>query len=390
MTILVKDANGANVSVATNDDVIDAMGAARDLATRLMQEGETLTGYSEATGTVLPTTATNAPVQLTTNLDNTTAGGGASLGNLGPGRMMWIETLVFGVVGLPAGTQFTFQIGGYGDADSKYPQFIVRGAATAGQLVTLPVRQFFRPQRTERSAIVTTIRAVSPAVATNTTVTAAITVIGVELTDDPHFSAKKTLAVFSDSTDYGKGYGTTRSNILYSHQARDYYRSIGYDIRLISFAQPGRTSGMLEIRDRSQGKFDFLNPTVGIYALGTNDAIGNGPMPIGGYVDSWEANFRLFWSWWSKRYPTKPLFVRSIGPLNNNTDEQNAAQLRSRQASTVATLNSPLLKYIDISTAFDRADTSNFRSNDAVHWSDKGHNAVALVVNAEIAKVVLA
>jgi len=343
----------------------------RDLQTILIQESESLVLYSETTANVLTTTTSSSPANMGIALDNTTAGG-ASLGGIGAGRMFWIGSIMVGVLGLPSGTSVSIQVGGYGDAASKFPQFVCRVTYSAGAgMVTIPVNQFFRQIRTDRSGLAAQIRTVSPAVGSTTPVTFVMTVVGQELTDDLNFHAPKTLVVFGDSLNYGKGYGPSVTADLYAFKMRDRFKSDGNDIRILSYAQPGRTSAMIEA-DRASGKFDAVEPSMGVYALGTNDAV----LAAGGYVATAQANLLAFWSWYNGKWPTKPLLIVPPGPMNNTTYMSNAAALISGLQSTVATINSPLCKLVDISAAFTSTDTSKYRPSDEVHWNTSGHSSV--------------
>ena len=300
--------------------------------------------------------------------------------------MWWVDNFTIGFVGLPSGTMISWQLAGYGDNDGKFPQFVLRGTFFAGgPACVVPVRQFFRPSRTDKSGLVLSVRNVSPALGSNTTVTGVVTGIGAELTDDPNFGASKTLAVFGDSLNYGKGYGPTLTQDMYAFKIRDYYKSQGNNMRIVSFSQPGRTSSMFEQRDRGAGKLDFLQPSVGVYALGTNDAI----LAAGGFDTTWASNFQTFWNWWSGRYPNVPLLVITPGPLQLTADFNNATTLRTAMAAKVAAIGSNLCKLIDISAAFTRTDTSYYRSSDNVHWNTLGHAAVysSIIANANFLAV---
>jgi hypothetical protein len=355
----------------------------RDLQTILAQEGEALTAYGEASATVTPTASSTTPTTMLSSLDNNTSIGNASLGGTGAGRMWWIENLVVGFMGLPVGTTVSFQIGGFGDADGKFPQFIIRGVFTAGgPPAVIPVRQMFRPSRTVKSALVTTIRNVLPAVSSNTTTWVDVTAVGVELTDDDNWNANYTLAVFGDSLNYGKGYGPTRSQDLYAFKLRDYCISHGYDTRIVSYSQPGRTSTMTEVSDRGAGLYNHLRANIGVYALATNDAL----IAAGGFAATWDANFRLFWAWWSEKYPDKPLLVITPGPVKLSADDANATTLTNQMISTIASINSPLCTLVNIRTAFDRTDPGGiyFRPGDNVHWTTAGHAAVWSVIQGVV------
>jgi len=345
----------------------------RDFTTILAQEGEDLTLYSESTASILTTTTSASPANMNMGLDNTTANG-ASLVPPGPGRMYYMQSISVSLVGLPTGTCASFQVGGYGDTDSKFPQFVLRSSYCAGAPPTVfPVNKLFRYSRTARSGLAGTIRTVSPAVSSTTAVTVVASATGVELTDDPAFFADKTIVVFGDSLNYGKGYGPAQTQDLYAFKYRDALRAAGQDVRIVSFSQPGRSSTMMEA-DRASGKFDFLSPATGIYAEGTNDAL----IAAAGFDNTWAANFTAFWNWWHAKWPTSPLYVVTPGPLKLSADSANAATLVAKMTATVAAINSPLCKLINISNAFDRTDPGNiyFRPSDNVHWSTAGHAAV--------------
>jgi len=370
------------MTVITDNNPLPIIGAPRDLQTILVQEGEDFTAYSSpAAVTLTAAQAQASPLNLGISFDNTTAVGGASLGGNGPGRMIWIENIIFGIIGLPAGTSVTFAIGGYGDADGKFPQLILRGVYSAGQGgMVIPVRRLFRPNRTNKSGLVATVRDVKPAVGSDTAIQATASIQGYELADDPNFNARETLLVVGDSLDYGKGYGPTATADISSFKVRDRYRALGHDLRIVSFSQPGRTSTQFEETDRKSGKLHPIRANLGLYGLGTNDVL----LAAGGYVDTWETNFRAFWADWSKINPASPLVVRNVGPLNDNTANTNAAALRTRQASVVASIASTKCILADISTAFDRTNTSFFRASDQVHWNTAGHAAVYTAIDTAL------
>lgn len=357
-----------------------------DLATRIAREGETLTLYAEGSVTLTPSQSASSPLTVTTTVNNTTASNAAPLGGAGAGRMLWIEAVRIGFAGLPAGTTVTWQLGGYGDPDGKFPQFILRGTYSAGGGDSIiPVRQLFRPNRQLKSDLVFSIRNVGAAVASNTTVYGVVNITGIELTDDPNFNADKTFLVVGDSLSYGKGYGPSVSSALWTHKIRDRYRALGHDIRLVSFAQPGRTSGQFEAADRQYGKLHGIKANLGMYALGTNDAL----LAAANFPDTWEANFRAFWAEWAAQQPQAPLIVPSCGPLALTADNANAATLKTRQAAVVASIASPRCVFVDITTAFDRTVASFFRAGDNVHWSDTGHAAVYAAIDAALGTAVV-
>jgi lysophospholipase L1-like esterase len=125
---------------------------------------------------------------------------------------------------------------------------------------------------------------------------------------------------------------------------------------------------------------DGVEANIGLYALGANDAI----IAAGGFVDTYEANLRSNCAWWQAQYPGKPLIVATPPPVNNVGYEANAALIRARAATVVASLGNPRITCCDFGGAFSATDATKFRGGDQVHQNTAGHAALAVVAAAHV------
>lgn len=344
---------------------------ARDLMAILEQEGEWTELHVNGATAAIDSTATNTTI--CSNPSNTAAGG-AVFSQPVVGRCMWVESIT-----IECSQDAYLQVGMLGDINGKLPAFNYRTVVKANTPHTVKVRQFWRQRRLQTPSLVLSARDFRSTF-TGQVVKGSITMLGYVVTDDLNFYADKTLLVVGDSLDYGDGYGPSKSEKLHTHILRDYFKSMGADVRLLSFAIPGYTSSMV-YDEMIRGRYDPFEPSVCIYKIGTNDAV----LAAAGFVNTWSANMQAFWGRLKQRAPNCTMVVVPPGPLNDATNEASGALIRARAASDIASLASPRLKCCDIGSAFDRTNTTFFKAGDQIHWSDSGQAAVGSVEMAFMA-----
>lgn len=348
----------------------------------LAREGERAFLFADGSGTIT-VAGQNTNTQIGGSPSQTVDGRAFALPY--SGRMLWLEHVDIALWGLVEGSSAYVQMFIPAVATSKALAFYYRTVVKSGESVRIPIRQFLRPRDIHATigtppGIAFTTRGFFPALGVDTTVRMMTTVLGVYMTDDIDFGAPKVALIVGDSQSYGDAYGASQTHLNWHFKVRDYLKSLGNRIRVVSIAQPGRTTSDAAI-DSLQSRYDAIDSNIVFYALGTNDAI----LAASGYVDTYEANLRSFWARHAAQKPRVPLVVIPPGPLNDDAEETRGALIRARAASVVSSIANPFLKVIDIGTAFNRATTSFFRPADKIHWSDTGHAAVAAAVETGLA-----
>lgn len=278
-----------------------------------------------------------------------------------------LDTPAIAQLNVPADSQARFA--------GMSPQVLL--GASSPKSVTL--KQPIRPVQFASGAVSIAVRNNLQAGAVNYKGT--VTLVGRVITDDFNLTAPYTLLYTGNSTAAGTGPSATEK--AQAFLIRDYLREQGYDCRLVLKAVGGSTSVDHDTW-RKQGWHSTVvqRPNLGILDIDINDA-GNGITPA---VNLEKA--QAFWTDWKSRYPGVPLIVIGCTPLENDTSESNAAAMRTAKADWIDAANDPLLKFVDMTGAWDRKVTSNYLGSDTagsrVHYVDTPHAIFAGRVTAAI------
>lgn len=124
-----------------------------------------------------------------------------------------------------------------------------------------------------------------------------------------------------------------------------HYRDAGEDCRYILKAYSGSTSIAHE-SIRATGRYDFGRADLTCYNLGINDVAQGVPT-----AQSAENRARLL-AWKKVRHPEASLVI--FGPRSR------ACRAESSAGDIVGQANDPLVRFCDLSAAFDRSNDSNY------------------------------
>lgn len=191
---------------------------------------------------------------------------------------------------------------------------------------------------------------------------------GFVLADSINFDAKKVIAIFGDSLFNGTG--PTSVDTCIPWLINKFYRDKGIDSRYILKAYSGSTTVGHEIM-RAGGSYDFEKLDLLVYQLGTND----GGQSIATNISM--GNVSNFIAWKQARYPKATLLILGPPPLQVQASEDLVANLRNAEATAIAALGDPKVKFLSLGTAFDRSNASNYVSSDGaagtrIHPGDAG------------------
>jgi lysophospholipase L1-like esterase len=343
---------------------VDSVARARgDFQERLVREGEpfNLVSNNAAAPITIPTGVVNVNL-VTTNTPIPTVG-----------KVLWVETITVSV-DAPAIVQINFS----GDASNRFTGFFWQGIVAANTPCIVPVKQLLRGYQMAAAAISVSVR--NNLTAGNVSYRASLAVNGWKITDDMNYNAQRTALFVGDSILNGTSGPNTTSQVWATMVRNHLAEKSGLTTRMVLKSISGSTSADHELW-RAGGYHDIQGADIGFYAVSVNDA-GASIAPAA-YI----ANVTAFWAWWAKRYPGAVLFVCGTTPLENNGSETNAVALRAAASAYVASVSSPFLKYIDLSSSFDRTQGVTFyagsdTAGSRVHPNTAGHASIG---NAAIA-----
>lgn len=287
------------------------------------------------------------------------------------GKCLFVEAITFGLSALGIA-----QVQIISDASDRFPDFTYQDMVGPGS-ITIPVNRVIRAFEVATGGVSLNVR--------NNTTGGSVTYLGGAavhghiITDDLNYNAPYSILFVGDSTINGTG--PTKTATMYPFLVRDNLRDLGYNSRVILKSRSGSNSSDHEIW-RAGGWHDVANCHMGVYNVGINDAatgMAAGDISTPG---THVYNLNKFWLGFSKRYPGKPLVIVGATPMTNNTYEATAVTHRAAASAYVAGIASPLLRYVDPTALWDRANTALYSAGDGLHYLDAGHALVAGLINA--------
>ncbi|NUR28877.1 MAG: SGNH/GDSL hydrolase family protein, partial [Catenulispora sp.] len=197
-----------------------------------------------------------------------------------------------------------------------------------------------------------------------------------QIEDDLNFGADKTMLWLGDSIT-AAGTGPTVKTNQYDWRIWNYHKDKGRNVRMVNLSVSGSTSSQFE-RLRLRGHWDQPQVDHVYYSLGANDASQAVP------TATYKANVASAIAWKKARYPNATMTVFGMTPQENNTNEANAAAMRTAASDAVTEAADPKVKFLNLGSAFDRTNTANYASSDAagnhIHPSDAGHSGIWAVL----------
>lgn len=334
--------------------------APHDFLERIAIEGDPLATFGFGVNVSVPTGPQNASI-VTSNFPPLV------------GKCAILTSIVAG-----ASAAGLAQVGIGPDINGRFPgiyhQFVL---PTGGGSVSIPITPLLvRAHEFQNGAVALAIR--NNLNAGSVTYSGTVSASGAALTDDFNFTAAYTIGSFGDSTQNGTGPSLTAK--MFPFIVRDWLIAQGYDCRVVLKSRSGSTSSDHELWRKAGWHSSVCNPyAMGFYNLGINDAITSvDPSTV-------VANLTAFWTWWTRKYPNAPLVVVGVTPLTLNASETNAVAIRSAVSAYVASVGSPLFKYVDTSTLWDRTNTALYNGGDGIHYLDAGHALVAGAITSMLA-----
>ncbi|TDE15299.1 SGNH/GDSL hydrolase family protein [Dyadobacter psychrotolerans] len=174
-----------------------------------------------------------------------------------------------------------------------------------------------------------------------------------------------------DSITNGTGAGyfeNDRNTEHFSLQINRHLKSRGYRSRPVNKGQGSMTTdGMVQAI--KWGYYDIQRADLICIMIGANDAnnLGSGGMSTPANRVIFENNMRFIINYNRAMYPNAKIMIFGSTPSADNTTEARIELGRQIQASIVASINSPNLKYESLANAFDRTNTANYLASDTIH-----------------------
>jgi hypothetical protein len=244
--------------------------------------------------------------------------------------------------------------------------FDSRVQVSRGSSVFIPVNGWLQ----ENTLISTTFREAYSAF------TGGVSVVlsGTSFTNDPNWSADKIMVVDGDSISVGSlgSFGTYTSYDMFFWKMRNYFKSKGYNIRLVNKGAGGRNSLDSVRWMRNMDWYSTIEPiSLYCYQMGMND-------PASLTISQSEANLREKIAWKQSIHPKAKMIVFGTTQSQINNTESSLVSLRSMYRSVVNEINDPNISFLDLSHnyltnpdysdlnqfAFNRLDNQNYTSTD--------------------------
>lgn len=208
---------------------------------------------------------------------------------------------------------------------------------------------------------------------------------GWRMADDINLFARRTILWIGDSIARCSGLqggAACNTSDVFTFSVRNWLCANGYDYRLIQKAQGSCRTDHAEIW-KNNGLLDTSCPSkVGIvmYNMGANDYT----QPATAL-----ANLQLFIPWALTRYPRALIVVCGPSPAENDTVEAGIVSVRTNFQSVVNGLANSRVQYLNLGSAFNRKDASNYSTADSagsrIHPSVQGMAALTNVITAFLA-----
>jgi lysophospholipase L1-like esterase len=202
----------------------------------------------------------------------------------------------------------------------------------------------------------------------------------VRLCNDLNLSAFHRILMISDSIGIGSLGGDYVDSDMYPWKVRNYFRGNGKDVRLIHKGYGGMTSTDVEV-NRKYNAYDVDDPSLIMYAIGTNDTSGGFDSTK---QSTYDANVRAFIAWKQLRYPRATLIMFGPSPAEDATREANMVLARGIVSAAVTAAADQKVLYVDLGAAFTATDTTKYNATEGagtrVHLNTAGHSAVYGVI----------
>ena len=216
------------------------------------------------------------------------------------------------------------------------------------------------------------------------------------LAADQNRDANKTIYILGDSNSQGSAILAGGTNTiaassltyldLWQYKVRDWYKSRGYNVRIIDKSIASLGSVQYETY-RQQGRLDLrAPPDLIIYDHGTND----------GNATTLAANVTTFCRWARAKWPANPVTgypgvkieVNGQIPMQASASETQAALNRTAVQAAVATLADPYVIYVNCGLAFTATDNTQYSGTEGaninIHMSPVGQTSKANYIISQL------
>ncbi len=199
--------------------------------------------------------------------------------------------------------------------------------------------------------------------------------IGRQMTDDFNFGADFIINVIGDSIAWGSGMAVKTD--MWAFKLRNYYLSLGYNVRLRNWSVSGTTL-LQHANSFDNGRYNYNEPGITLIALGMNDAVGNQT------PDQAKANLARILNAAQARFPNHKKLVLAVSPCLDSANDAKAAAVSTALQAGVTEFSKPQVQYIaGVRTAFAPVSGTTINT-DGIHPLAPGQDGIYQAVKAHV------